>query len=451
VIKPAFRARGGSTTRYGALLSAAERDALAANILARPGDFCGQERLLLGTTPAWSGGALKPVPFVMRLFVAWHDGEYRIMPGGLTRFDPTGADAIVSLQKGGATKDTWVISDESMREAPAASHPAPGTGHHRPESTPSRLADNLYWLGRYLERTAQMLRLLDQLDPLLQGEAAALDPEVTRDSMRLLLTSLQSEPEDDATLEEMAAQVRAEADDPEHPGSLAANLGSLLRVLDQVKVSLPPEFWGIIRRLRFIAASGGPLGAPDLGQLLASLEALGSETLAHDTGWHFLKLGLRVERARHIVFLADELLLPERPEGEFVDPPSELRLQTLLHYTACLFTYRGIYHGVFEPASIIAWLIGAPENPRGLRFQADRIAEHVAALPEELAPRAVSALRATAFRLVSNAKLTEPSVLAGDPFQAQAFFTGAEAILTEFNSRLSQIYFSHSEVPGAAR
>jgi uncharacterized alpha-E superfamily protein len=269
--------------------------------------------------------------------------------------------------------------------------------------------------------------------------------------MRLLLTSLQSLPEDDATLEDMAAQVRAEANDPENPGSLAANLANLIRVLDQVKASLPPEFWGIIRRLRAIAASRNPLGAADLGHLLASLEALGSETLAHDTGWHFLKLGLRIERARHIVSLADELLLPERPAGGLAEPPSELRLQTLLHYTACLFTYRSIYHGVFQPASILAWLIEAPENPRGLRFQADRIAEHVAALPEALAPRAVSNLRATAFRLVSNAKLTEPSVLANDPFQAQAFFTGAEAVLTEFNSRLSLIYFSHSEVPGAAR
>ena len=67
------------------------------------------------------------------------------------------------------------------------------------------------------------------------------------------------------------------------------------------------------------------------------------------------------------------------------------------------------------------------------------------------APRAVSNLRATAFRLVSNAKLAEPFVLANDPYQAQAFFTGAEAILTEFNSRLSQIYFSHSEVSGGTQ
>jgi uncharacterized circularly permuted ATP-grasp superfamily protein/uncharacterized alpha-E superfamily protein len=448
VIKPAFRSRGGSTTRYGALLSDSERDTLAAAIRSRPGDFCGQERLLLGTTPAWAEGGLKPVPFVMRLFVAWHEGEYRVMPGGLTRFDPSGADAIVSLQKGGATKDTWVISPGSPHDAPVIILPESGTGYYRTESTPSRLADNLYWLGRYLERTAQMLRLLEQLDPLLQGEAAELDPEVTRDSMRLILSSVQSEPEENASLADMAAQIRAEADDLEHPGSLASSLGSLIRVLEQVKVSLPPEFWRILRRLRAIAAGGNPLGASDLGQQLTSLEALGSETLAHDTSWHFLKLGLRVERARHIVFLADELLLPERPDGRPAGPPSEFRLQTLLHYTACLFTYRSLHHGVFQPAPILAWLIGAPENPRGLRFQADRIAEHVAALPEELAPRAVSSLRATAFRLVSNTKLTEPWVLASDPHQAQAFLSGAEAILTEFNSRLSQIYFSHSEVSG---
>jgi uncharacterized alpha-E superfamily protein len=110
-----------------------------------------------------------------------------------------------------------------------------------------------------------------------------------------------------------------------------------------------------------------------------------------------------------------------------------------------------MYHGVFQPASILAWLIGAPENPRGLRFQAERIADHVAALPEELAPSAVRALRATAFRLVSDAKLVEPSVLAADPRRARDFFAGAETILTDLNDRLTQVYFSHSVVPESVR
>jgi uncharacterized alpha-E superfamily protein len=119
-------------------------------------------------------------------------------------------------------------------------------------------------------------------------------------------------------------------------------------------------------------------------------------------------------------------------------------MQTLLHFTDCLFSYRSIYRGVFQPASILAWLIAAPENPRGLRFQADRIAEHVAALPEELAPRAVSALRATAFRLVSSAKLANPSALADDPRLANEFFEATQSTLAELNDRLTQIYFSHS-------
>ena len=160
----------------------------------------------------------------------------------------------------------------------------------------------------------------------------------------------------------------------------------------------------------------------DLGELLASLEALATESLAHDIGWRFLKLGRRIERAGHLLFLARALLLPGWEEGEPPPAPTEFRLQTLLHFTENLFTYRGVYHGIYHPASILAWLLGAPENPRGLRFQADAIAEHLGALPEDLAPRAVSALRGTAFRLVSAAKLLDPAGLARDPARAGAFF-----------------------------
>jgi uncharacterized alpha-E superfamily protein len=215
-------------------------------------------------------------------------------------------------------------------------------------------------------------------------------------------------------------------------------------------VNLPPEFWRILRRLRTIAGEPSPRLEFDLGQQLASLEALCNETLAHDMGWRFLKLGRRIERGRHLIFLADELLLPDPAPGELLAVPSEFRLQTLLHFTDSLFTYRSIYHGVFQPASILAWLIGAPENPRGLRFQAERIAEHLAALPEEVAPRAVPALRATAFRLVSSVKLVDLTTLARDPRRSQDFFKSVEGTLTELHERLTQIYFSHSDVPQAA-
>jgi uncharacterized circularly permuted ATP-grasp superfamily protein/uncharacterized alpha-E superfamily protein len=454
VVKPTFRLAPG--TRYGALLNDAQRATLAADIAARPWAHCGQERVFLGTTPAFSEGRLRPVPFVMRLFVSWHDGEYRVMPGGLTRFNPTGEDAIVSLQQGGATKDTWVLGENAVEDAPAAVE-LPADASRRPLATPSRVADNLYWIGRYLERITQLSRLLDKLDPLLRYEVAALDPGVAADALHLILIAQGSSPPPGATPEELAALIRTLADDPEQPGSLARNLGHLIRNLDQVKVRLPPEAWRILRRLRAIAATPHPQLEGELGEQLASFETLATETLAHDTGWRFLKLGRRIERAYQLVFLARELLVPDADSTTAPTIPStlgyaprEFRLQTLLHFTDSLFAYRGIYHGVFQPAPVLAWMLGAPENPRGLRFQADRIAEHLTALPDELAPRAVSALRAAALRLVSQAQLLDAPALASDPQLIGKFFDETSATLAELNTRISQIYFSHAEISGSS-
>ncbi|HEX2854653.1 MAG TPA: circularly permuted type 2 ATP-grasp protein [Opitutaceae bacterium] len=452
VVKPTFRV--GSGLRYGTAANEEHRQALAAEIKARPWAHCGQERVVLGTTPAFSDGQLRPVPFVMRLFVAWHNGDWRVMPGGLTRFSPAGDEAVVSLQQGGATKDTWVLGDSPTGDTPSPIETF-GDVYRRPLATPSRVADNLFWIGRYLERITQLARLLDKLDPLLRDEVAALDPGVAADALQVLLLAQGSFAPEGATPEELAGRIRTLADDPEQPGSLARNLGHLIRNLDQVKVRLPPEAWRILRRLRAISATPHPQLVSDLGEQLSSLETLATETLAHDTGWRFLKLGRRIERAYQLVFLARELLVPdpetdasgEKSPNSRPPMPREFRLQTLLHFTDSLFAYRGIYHGVFQPAPVLAWMLGAPENPRGLRFQADRIAEHLTALPDELAPRAVSSLRAAAFRLVSQARLLDAPNLASDPQLIGKFFDETSETLAELNSRITQIYFSHAEIP----
>jgi uncharacterized circularly permuted ATP-grasp superfamily protein/uncharacterized alpha-E superfamily protein len=454
VVKPTFRITSG--TRYGAILSPDQRAALAREIEAHPWAYCGQERVLLGTTPALIDGGVRPVPFVMRLFVCWHEGEYRVMPGGLTRFNPSGEDAIISLQQGGETKDTWVLGANSC-EIPAPVEISGGDDYHRPLATPSRVADNLYWMGRYLERITQLSRLLDKLDPLLRDEVAALDPAVAADTLNLLLAAQGSFAPPGATPEELAGRIRTLADDPNQPGSLARNLGHLIRNLDQVKVRLPPEAWRILRRLRAIAATPHPQLAGDLGEQLSSLETLATETLAHDTGWRFLKLGRRIERSYQLVFLARELLIPDADDAQATPSvrrttgPREFRLQTLLHFTDSLFAYRGIYHGVFQAAPVLAWMLGAPENPRGFRFQADRITEHLAAIPDELAPRAVAALRASAFRLVSHSRLLDAAALAASPKLLEKFFNDAADTLSDLNTRLTQIYFSHAEISGSRR
>jgi uncharacterized alpha-E superfamily protein len=132
------------------------------------------------------------------------------------------------------------------------------------------------------------------------------------------------------------------------------------------------------------------------------------------------------------------------------DKPTEFRLQTALHFSDSLFTYRSIHSAGFQPTMVFQWLLGAIENPRSLRYQADQITEHLAALPDDLAPRAVATLRATAFRLASQVRLMDATVLASSPATAAVFFSEVSALLADLSSQVTLIYFSHSALPVAA-
>ncbi len=155
VIKPIFP-HASVATVFGARLAAAEREALAAQIEARPHVFVGQEHIPLSTAPVAVDGRLEPRPMVIRTFLAARDEGYVIMPGGLSRVAPSADAAIVSNQRGGVSKDVWVLASEPEREmsllAPAG-HPLVVTRDG--DAVPGRVADDLFWLGRYTERTGR--------------------------------------------------------------------------------------------------------------------------------------------------------------------------------------------------------------------------------------------------------------------------------------------------------
>src|SRR6476660_169677 len=144
-------------------LSPPARERLRAAISDRGIDFVGQELVRLSTTPVWENGRLTPRPFVLRVFAAATPAGWTILPGGFCRIAEEPDARAVSLGDGARAADVWVVSDKAVLSATLL--PAVDTVRIRRIAgvVPSRAADNLFWLGRYLERAEAPLRLIRAL------------------------------------------------------------------------------------------------------------------------------------------------------------------------------------------------------------------------------------------------------------------------------------------------
>src|SRR5437667_224457 len=143
--------------------TSSERDRLAAAINARGIDYVGQELVRLSTTPVWDQGRITPRPFVLRVFAAATPDGWIIMPGGFCRIADQLDARAVSMGDGARAADVWVVSDKAVTAKTLL--PASDTVRIRRIAgvVPSRAADNLFWLGRYLERAEATLRLIRAL------------------------------------------------------------------------------------------------------------------------------------------------------------------------------------------------------------------------------------------------------------------------------------------------
>ena len=142
-------------------LSEEQREKLATSIRQRGADFIGQELVRLSTTPVWVDNKLEPRPFILRVYAALGpDGKYQVMPGGFCRISDRLDSRAVAMGQGVQTSDVWIVSNRPVE--PTTLLPSGETVAIRRimGNLPSRAADNLFWLGRYLERAEATLRLI---------------------------------------------------------------------------------------------------------------------------------------------------------------------------------------------------------------------------------------------------------------------------------------------------
>jgi len=345
VIKPAYPNQKMPAV-FGRDLDAPARAELAGRLRAQPHAYVAQERLAFSQAPVWRTAAGAPGfsarALGIRVYAIAVPGGYRVMPGGLARIASDAAE-IVSMQRGGGSKDIWVLAGDrrSVDEINASAAPVSA----RRDDLPSRLAENLFWLGRYSERCEDKARLLRAT--LRVRPNAVLWPLVLETCSHFVAPSLFDET---------------------NPLGLVADLQRLGWCAAQARALLSAENWraiGVLQREFRDAALAKRDARETLDVLMLSLASLAGfalDDMTQDDGWRLMMIGRRLERLQ---FLA-ELLALRLKSGE---TPLQSELEWLLDIGDSTITYRTRYLAVPRLSATIDLLVFDQSNPRALAFQ----------------------------------------------------------------------------------
>jgi uncharacterized circularly permuted ATP-grasp superfamily protein/uncharacterized alpha-E superfamily protein len=357
-------------------LSPSERERLKTAINDRGIDYVGQELVRLSTTPVWENGRITPRPFVLRVFAAATPGGWTIMPGGFCRIADQLDARAVSMGDGARAADVWVVSDKAVSTVTLL--PAVDTVRIRRIAgvVPSRAADNLFWLGRYLERAEATLRLIRAIGTQRDaGKGSSAVPHSVERIQRLLVTW-------GATSQATRAQpakIAAEALQSEDKfGSALSLLRTAQRTATSLRERLSPDAWQVITEMTDRLAvevddDEGVISAAELTlQELASFAGLAQENMNRAAGWRFLEMGRRAERAINTVRFARQFAYDEAG-GEDLD--------ILLTLVDCQITYRSRYLVGPALAPVRDLVVLDPYNPRSVAFQVSALNDHIGSLP----------------------------------------------------------------------
>ncbi len=384
VVKPIFP-HPSTATVFGAALSTTERQELAERIRSQPHLFVGQEQIALSTAPVLTRDGLEPRPMVLRSFLVARDGSYVVMPGGLTRVSPSPDSWVVSNQRGGVSKDTWVLASEPERAVSLSGSPAHAVDVSRSGGeVPGRVADNLFWLGRYAERAEGTARLLRTVLMRLV-EADPLREELGFPMLLHLVTQLTTTYPGfvgEEAAERLAAPEEEMFDvigNGQRPGSLQFTLNGMALAARSVRDRLSDDCWRMVNNSQHVLEpplnpSTAIAGLEQLIFGLAAFTGLSTENMSRGYGWRFLDMGRRLERA---VFSCGLL----RMGRDAVNGSSAALWDVLLTITDTLVTYRRRYRSHIQEIPVLDLLLLDEGTPRSIAYQYARLQEHVTALP----------------------------------------------------------------------
>ena len=381
VIKPAFPSMRMEAI-FGHQHRGESRRKLIQRIEAQPHAYVAQEWVRLSQAPVLSPRHVKrvlPRSFGMRLFAAATPNGYAVMPGGLTRVSPREGDEVVSMQRGGLSKDTWVRA-----EGPVVKHSLLKTQLGVMDlvcagtDIPSRVGENLFWMGRYSERSEVIARLLRAA--MLRAASSGLEAAEALPAMVYACRSLGvlPIPDEDADTPELDLETSllAAVSDLTQAGSLAANLQRLSGAASQVRERLSSDNWHALNRLHQLlhkpsADFEDAMDTLDEAmQEVIALSGFAMDDMTRDEGWGFLIIGRRIERLANQSLILQGVLGAERRRRD-------RSLEWLLETGNSIVTYRARYRRAPELLPVVHLLTFDATNPHSVAFQLENLRRYL--------------------------------------------------------------------------
>jgi uncharacterized alpha-E superfamily protein len=454
-IFPAFRRRG----RDGLLqrqLSEMTHEQLSQAILARPADFAAQEKIVRSTAPIWRQ-SLQSAHVALRTYVTTSGDTSVVMPGALVRVSSTLDPLEMSIQKGEGSKDAWVLSDGPVENVTLLEQTSATIAVRRSVAElPSRAAENIFWLGRQLERADTAARLL-------RGAASRMDGETRSSSaveLPLLLRCLADQghlepgyavPEMRTHLPPIEQALPRLVFDTSQPPSLRSVVDELFRLGSVVRDRMSLDTWRIIRSIDegFLP---NRIESTSLFELLSLIDALitklsafsgiVSDSMTRTQSYQFLDLGRRIELALQTTSMVKNFFIPM----PLVKRPA---METILEVADSLMTYRMRYMANLQLAPVLDLILTDETNPCSLAYQLLRLSELVDQLPRDRVQPGYSPEQRIAMSLAHSIKLLDIEAVAeahvlGDFATLGNLIRNWEKQLQQTAEAISHRYFVHA-------
>ncbi|WP_165856800.1 circularly permuted type 2 ATP-grasp protein [Marinobacter sp. JSM 1782161] len=429
-----------------------ERAALAERIKADPQRFVARRILPLSTVPVWQKQSVQCRFASLRTFVLHQAKHDQVLPGGLARCHEQALQLQLGLTSRFTAKDVWLQSPDGDSVSLLHSALTKVRLSRKSGLLPSRVADHLFWLGRYSERLNLACRAMRAALPLIST--------LTRDEQVRTLTPLvefactinggvfmPTEQEDELT-HQLTSLFLYERKD-----GLLSVLQALIMNAQSVREFFSEDTWYVLERLQNALNQFPARGSvsrmdralDEIILLQSAIYGLNNETMSRTQTLRFMDIGQHIERAQQTTALLHKVFV------KYPQPGSNL-MEAVLRMADTLMTYRRRYRTELHPVAIIDLLLLDEGTPRSVGYQCARLKRQVSLLPErDSTLTGLNAEQRLMVELVSLLQLVDLEALVseqGEPSsQLDELLTRINNLLTKLSEAITLAYFNHADIP----